>query len=50
MKILFVAIVLITIATGLKTGFANGLLTLGIELVPVAIWHAISKGLEDDDR
>lgn len=49
MKILLVAVVLIAIATGLKTGFANGLLTFGIELVFFAMVYAMEKNLEEDD-
>lgn len=49
MKIFFVAIVLIAIAAGLKVGFADGMLTFGMELILFAFVHGMNTALEDDD-
>lgn len=47
--ILLAAIIIIAIATGLKAGFANGLLTFGIGLIPVAMCYSFEKCLDDDN-
>lgn len=47
--ILLIAVIIIAIATWLKHDFAEGLLVLGLGLIPVAIAQLFNRFFDEDD-